>query len=97
MNLIYDQTPDALQELAVVADRSLPVHNIAVDFDGEVIIDPELHYPNVDLRRYKFCTQIRDASLRNARKIQDLHQVLMSTVKDQLRTLGGYGDMSMAA
>ncbi len=97
MNLIYDQTPDAISELIVKADKSLFVHNVAVDFDGEVIIDPERHYPDVDIKRYKFCTQIKDASLRNVKKMQALHRVLMSTFKEQLHSIGYNNDFSVAA
>lgn len=81
MNLFYDSSASALHDLVASADSKLFVHNIAVDYDGEVIIDPELHYPHVDLDRYKFCIQVRKASLHNLRKLQTLYQALLSTFK----------------
>ena len=58
MNLFYDPSLLALRQLVNNAKASQPVHNVAVDFDGEVIIDPELHFPNVDINRYMFHTNI---------------------------------------
>jgi hypothetical protein len=95
MNLNYDTTTDALKELVAIADQKLFAHNIAVDFDGEVIIDPELHYPTVDIKRYKFCTQIKNESLRNAKKLEALQAALMSTFKTRY-TIGD-SDIRIAA
>lgn len=81
MNLFFDSSASALRDLVASAEPSLFVHNIAVDYDGEVIIDPELHYPQVELERYKFCIQVRKASLQNLHKLQNLYQALLSTFK----------------
>ncbi len=98
MNLIYDTTIDALTELVNTADKSLSVHHVAIDYDGEVIIDPEKHFPHVALPKYKFCTQIKDTSLANVQKLVSLHRVLMSSFKDQVRSIGAHdGDISIAA
>ena len=95
MNLNYDPTQEALIELLASAKEELPSHYIAVDFDGEVVIDPELHYPDVAISRYQFATQIRSASLRSARKLEELHNTLMNVL------LGHFGaredDMRIAA
>ena len=96
MNLNYDQSPEALVALLATANKELPSHYIAVDYDGEVLIDPELHYPDVDVKRYKFCTQLRKASISNARRLQALHHALMNTLKEQFHSLGG-NEMSIAA
>ena len=98
MNLIYDTTIDALAELVHTADKSLAVHHVAVDYDGEVIIDPEKHFPHVALPKYKFCTQIKDASLANVEKLVSLHRALLSSFKDQIRSISAHdGDISIAA
>ena len=96
MNLNYDQSQESLQALLATADDELPTHNIAVDYDGEVIVDPELHYPDVDVKRYKFYTQIWDASIRSARKLQALHATLMSVINSQPRSMGR-NDYNIAA
>ncbi len=61
MNLFYDPSLLALRQLVNNANASQPVHNVAVDFDGEVIIDPEMHFPNVAINRYKYHTSINTA------------------------------------
>jgi hypothetical protein len=82
MNLNYDQSQDALRALLSSADAKAPSHYIAVDYDGEVIVDPQLLYPDVDLSLYKYCTQLRTASLSNSRKLQALHDTLLNVVLD---------------
>ncbi|MCW3127237.1 MAG: hypothetical protein JWO03_2895 [Bacteroidetes bacterium] len=96
MNLNYDQSPETLQALLATADENLPTHSIAVDYDGEVIVDPEIRYPDVDIKRYKFRTHIWNASIRSAKKLQALHAALMSVINAQPRTLGN-SDYSIAA
>jgi hypothetical protein len=58
MNLWYKPSIDHLKELIDNAVPSFKEHNIALDYDGEVIIDPEIHYPHVPIHRFKFHTQI---------------------------------------
>jgi hypothetical protein len=48
MNLFYDPSLIALSQLIDNADKSLPAHNIVVDYDGEVIIDPEKKFAGVN-------------------------------------------------
>lgn len=95
MNLNYDQSQETLQALLATANENLPTHNIAVDFDGEVIVDPELRYPDVDLRKYKFHTQIWNASIRSAKKLQALHATLLNVLNGNRRM--GNSDYSIAA
>ena len=97
MNLNYDLTQEALQELIATADRTITSHNIALDFDGEIIIDPEKHYPNVDIRRYKFCTHVKDASLRSKEMVEALYRSLVAMFQDEQLYIGNRGDMNIAA
>lgn len=87
MNLYYDSSTMALRQLISGAEAGRRVHSIAVDYDGEVIIDPEVHFPDVDISKYKFCFMVRKTSLQNLRKIQLLHAALMSTFKEQQHTM----------
>jgi hypothetical protein len=90
MNLHTDTTKEALTELIATADTKIPAHNIVIDYDGEVIIDPELHYPNVDVDRYKFCTNVKDKNLHNSEVIQVLHEVLLTIFETQSKSMGDY-------
>ena len=100
MNLNYDSSHMALLQLIATADASLDTHNIAIDYDGEVIIDPELQYPNVSLDRYKFCTHVRDISLRNTEMVKALFRSLLTIFDwDMYYIVDNRGDnkMSIAA
>jgi hypothetical protein len=70
MNLFYDPSIIGLRQLIDTADKSLSVHNIVIDYDGEVIIDPEKKYSSVGLNRYKFRTKMHQSVLRNAESMK---------------------------
>jgi hypothetical protein len=76
MNLFYDPSLIALSQLIDNADKSLPAHNIVVDYDGEVIIDPEKKFAGVNISRFKFCTQINDAVNSDTTSLMDLFDTL---------------------
>jgi hypothetical protein len=63
MNLNYETTETDFLAFVASADRQLDTHSVAIDYDGEVIIDAEIHYPHVPSYRYKFFTHVRDVSL----------------------------------
>ncbi|MBS1617435.1 MAG: hypothetical protein JST76_02900 [Bacteroidetes bacterium] len=75
MNLNYSATTEQLTELIQMAQHT-STHHLVIDFDGEVVIDPEVHFPDVALERYKFSTSIMDASLRNEQTAQALYAAL---------------------
>ena len=77
MNLFYDPTINELRHLVDSAEKSLNTHNVVVDFDGEVIIDPEMKYKGLDLNRFKFRTQISQAIKGNARSMKALFETLL--------------------
>ncbi len=77
MNLFYDPSITELRQLVDSAEKSLNVHNVVVDFDGEVIIDPEMKYKGIDLNRFKFRTQISQAIKGNARSMRALFETLL--------------------
>ena len=82
MNLFYDTSISSLRQLVETADKSLPVHNVVVDFDGEVIIDPETKFAGVNLSRFKFRTQITQAVKSDARLLRTLFQTLLAAYND---------------
>lgn len=76
MNLNYGYDKDALMTLINTADGSMLEHNLVIDYDGEVIIDPEKHFPNAALSAYKFCTKIKDKSLHSSMMVSALYDAL---------------------
>jgi len=76
MNLNYDPTETEFLAFVASADRQLDSHSIAIDYDGEVIIDAEKHYPHVPSDRYKFFTHIRDISLHSMDMLMALYKSL---------------------
>ncbi|MBS1596193.1 MAG: hypothetical protein JST90_17915 [Bacteroidetes bacterium] len=93
MNLNYDQQPEALIELLAKADQSISDHHIAVDYDGEVLLDPQVQYPHVPLHRYRFHTRVWQAGMRSTQKLRELHHTLITL----LHTGADHGDLSLAA
>lgn len=64
MNLFHNPSVDELQSLLENAPQSKIVHDVVIDYDGEVLIDPQLEQPNLDLNRFKFRVQLTEFSKR---------------------------------
>jgi hypothetical protein len=54
MNLFYNPSVNELQKLITKNLKSASEHNIVIDYDGEVLIDPDLVQPDLDLNKFKF-------------------------------------------
>ena len=78
MNLFYDTSAMSLRQLIGKASKSTSTHNVVVDYDGEVIIDPELHFAGVDLSKYKYRTQIASVDKTNERSLNALLNALLA-------------------
>ena len=76
MNLNYPYDKASLQALTQTADKKLDVHTLVVDFDGEVVLDPEVHFPGVAVTKYKFCTELHDEQLRDEVRLAALYDAL---------------------
>ncbi len=77
MNLFYQPSVTELRQLINSANKSFTRHNIVIDFDGEVIIDPETKYKGIDLNRFKFRTTITESVKSNARSLKALFDTLL--------------------
>lgn len=97
MNLFYDPSILALRQLVDTASYAQPVHNIAVDFDGEVIIDPEKHYPGVALHKYKFCTQINETDKSKDSVLLSLYKTLVGAFNGNHHHISRNSDYGKAA
>jgi hypothetical protein len=78
MNLFNEPSLASLRQLVDTAKKSLHMHNLVIDFDGEVIIDPETKYTSVSLNRFKFHTQISHSVKYSARSMNVLFETLLS-------------------
>lgn len=77
MNLFYNPTMTELRQLVDSANHSLDKHNVVIDFDGEVIIDPEMKYKGIALNRFKFHTTVSESVKNNARSLKALFETLV--------------------
>ena len=64
MNLFLNPSVDELHSLIKNAPETKIVHDVVVDYDGEVLIDPQLAQPGLDLNKFKFRVQLTEFSKR---------------------------------
>ena len=53
MNLFLNPSEREFRQLIIEAEKNNKFHDVVVDFDGEVLIDPQLEQPNLDLSKFK--------------------------------------------
>ncbi|MBS1617181.1 MAG: hypothetical protein JST76_01595 [Bacteroidetes bacterium] len=97
MNLNYGYDKDALKALVATADTTLEEHNVVIDFDGEVIIDPEKQFPNVPVAAYKFAAVVTDKVLRSGIMINAMYDSLEDIFFKLSRTTDYDDQLGMAA
>jgi hypothetical protein len=85
MNLNYHTTETEFLAFADSADRQLAIHSIAIDHDGEVIIDAEIHFPHISSDKYKHYTHVRDISLHNMSMLKALYRSLRLILDEGFR------------
>jgi hypothetical protein len=76
MNLNYPYDKASLKALTLTADKKADKHTLVIDFDGEVVLDPEIYFPGAAITRYKFCTQVPDENLRDEVQLASLYDAL---------------------
>ena len=64
MNLFHNPSVDELQSLLQSAPETNHIHDVVVDYDGEVLIDPQVSQPHLDLNKFKFRVQLTEFSKR---------------------------------
>ena len=101
MNLNYPYDKASLKALTQTADKNLDIHTLVLDFDGEVVLDPEIHFPGVAVSRYSFCTQVRDEHLKDEVQLAALYdaldEVFNSPGYPEQKYIGGKSDRKIAA
>lgn len=64
MNLFHNPSVDDLRSLLKSAPETKNVHDVVLDYDGEVLIDPQENHPQLDLSKFKFRVQLTEFSKR---------------------------------
>jgi hypothetical protein len=86
MNLFFNPSLHELHQLISEGDQTKPVHNIVVDYDGEVLIDPDEKQPELNLDRFKFRIKLyempKDYINRGSRWMKKLLHRLMDGWED---------------
>ena len=59
MNLFFNPSATEFRKLLMKANNGLTVHDLVIDYDGEVLLDPHLQQPGLDLDKFKVHVQLR--------------------------------------
>ena len=97
MNLFYNPSLLSLRQLVDTGKKSLSVHNIVIDYDGEVIIDPETKYVGIGLNRYKFHTKIYQSVKNDARSLHMLFETLRAAYNNTGHLIQLHGKLKSVA
>jgi hypothetical protein len=90
MNLNYECDLNAMKAWIETAEQNKYEHNLVIDYDGEVILDPEVKYPHVPLYQYKYKMTIMDSILH----VQDMGTALYDALEHIFSRVNGEEHMS---
>jgi len=91
MNLFHNPSVDELQSLLQSASETKNIHDVVLDYDGEVLIDPQINHPHLDLSKFKFRIQLTEFS---KRALSMSSAPLRYLYNNLLRAWNGDGDFS---
>ena len=77
MNIFLNPSIREFQKLISNVANGRAVHDVVLDYDGEVLIDPQLERPDLDLKKFK--AHIR---LRSLKPLRDLFSFLLHAWND---------------
>jgi hypothetical protein len=87
MNLFYNPKERELQKLIKETHNNKKFHDVVVDYDGEVLIDPELEQPNLDLNKFKIHLRLSDRFIRalnmQSKQLKNLYSNLQKAWNDK--------------
>ena len=72
MNLFLNPSLSEFQKLVNQVRNGRPVHDVVLDYDGEVLIDPQVEQPGLDLKKFKMHLR-----LKSLRPLRDLFTCLL--------------------
>jgi hypothetical protein len=64
MNLYYNPSMNELLELIRRTENHNNLHNLVVDYDGEVLIDPQILQPELEVSKFKVLLKLSDPSMK---------------------------------
>jgi len=68
MNLFFNPSESEFQKLINKFKSDAMVHEVVVDYDGEVLVDPQLEQPKLDLNKFKVHVRITPLSTKAVEK-----------------------------
>ena len=80
MNLFFNPSISEFKKLLVKTENDLGVHDLVIDYDGEVLLDPHLKQPWLDLDRFKVHVQLRGHN-----HLKKLYNFIMYAWQDRSR------------
>ncbi|CAN5456371.1 hypothetical protein BH11BAC1_BH11BAC1_28310 [soil metagenome] len=86
MNLFLNPSVDELQNLIQNAPEGTKIHDVVIDFDGEVLINPQLEHPDLDLNKFKFRIQLTEFSKRAVMKGSNSLKYLLGSLVNAWNT-----------
>lgn len=82
MNLFFNPSVSEFRKLINRAAKSKSVHDLVIDYDGEVLIDPQLDQPQLELDRFK--VHVR---LQGRKQIRNLFNHILNAWNENLASL----------
>ena len=77
MNLFMNPSLSEFQKLLSKKVNGKAVHDLVLDYDGEVLIDPQVEHPHLDLDKFK--VHVR---LKTLKPLRDLYNLLLNAWND---------------
>ena len=77
MNLFLNPSLREFRKLFGKGGTRHEIHHVVLDYDGEVLVDPQLEQPDLDLKKFKVHVQ-----LRSLKPLHDLFQYLVNAWND---------------
>lgn len=91
MNLFLNPSINELRRLMRDNDNEKTVHDIVVDYDGEVLVDPDLKQPELKPERFKFRIRLHERPRNFVRdKSEKLRQLFNKLVDGWENSTGSY-------
>ena len=87
MNLFFNPSIHELRKLIKDVDPNHAVHNLVVDGDGEVLIDPDLREPNIDINKFPFRFRLRSPQMllnRGSQMLSYVYEFLLSEWENKM-------------
>jgi len=62
MNLFFNPSLKELRKMFREIENDKNEHDVVLDYDGEVLVDPQIQQPELDLNKFKFRIRLNELS-----------------------------------